>query len=34
MKLTTCGKITLGILMLIIAAVIIGLIVYFATYGK
>ncbi|XP_047713573.1 transmembrane protease serine 11C-like [Prionailurus viverrinus] len=34
MKLTACGKITLGILMLIIAAVIIGLIVYFATYAK
>ncbi|CAK7291622.1 Transmembrane protease serine 11C [Vulpes lagopus] len=34
MKLTTCGKITLGILMLAIVAIIIGLIVYFVIYEK
>ncbi|KAM5159305.1 transmembrane protease serine 11C-like [Callospermophilus lateralis] len=33
-KLTRCGKITLCILMLVIAAVITGLIVYFVAYGK
>uniref|UniRef100_A0A8C8ZR07 Transmembrane protease serine n=1 Tax=Prolemur simus TaxID=1328070 RepID=A0A8C8ZR07_PROSS len=34
MKLTRCGKIILGILMTVIAAVVIGLIVYFVAYGK
>ncbi|XP_019603603.2 transmembrane protease serine 11C [Rhinolophus sinicus] len=34
MKLTRCGKITLGILIMVTATVIIGLIVYFVTYGK
>ncbi|EHB18417.1 Transmembrane protease, serine 11D [Heterocephalus glaber] len=34
MKLTRCGKITLGVLMMVTAAVIIGLIVYFVTYEK
>ncbi|XP_016019885.1 transmembrane protease serine 11C-like [Rousettus aegyptiacus] len=33
-KLTRCGKITLGILIMVIAAVIIGLIVHFTTNGK
>ncbi|XP_008521219.1 transmembrane protease serine 11C-like isoform X1 [Equus przewalskii] len=34
MKLTRCGKITLGILTMVIVAVVIGLIVYFVAYGK
>ncbi|XP_037385187.1 transmembrane protease serine 11C-like [Talpa occidentalis] len=34
MKLTRCGKITLGILMLLIASAVIGLIAYFVIYGK
>ncbi|KFO20452.1 Transmembrane protease serine 11D, partial [Fukomys damarensis] len=34
MKLTRCGKITLGVLMMGTAAVIIGLIIYFVAYGK
>ncbi|KAM5282536.1 transmembrane protease serine 11C-like [Hipposideros larvatus] len=34
MKLTKCGKITLGILIMVIATVIIGLIVCFVSYGK
>ncbi|XP_016068696.1 PREDICTED: transmembrane protease serine 11B-like protein [Miniopterus natalensis] len=34
MKLTRCGKITLGITVMVIAAVIIGLIVHFITYGQ
>ncbi|XP_058522639.1 transmembrane protease serine 11C-like [Ochotona princeps] len=34
MKLTRCGKITLGILMMVIAVVVIGLIVYFVAFGK
>ncbi|XP_006916575.1 transmembrane protease serine 11C [Pteropus alecto] len=33
-KLTRCGKITLGILIMVIATVIIGLIVHFTTNGK
>ncbi|XP_012864457.1 PREDICTED: transmembrane protease serine 11G-like [Dipodomys ordii] len=33
-KLTRCGKITLGILTTVIAALLIGLIVYFVAYGK
>ncbi|NP_001399454.1 transmembrane protease, serine 11C isoform 1 [Rattus norvegicus] len=33
-KLTKCGKITLGILTAVIAAVVIGLIAYFAACGK
>ncbi|XP_048220834.1 transmembrane protease serine 11C-like [Perognathus longimembris pacificus] len=33
-KLTRCGKITLGILMTVIAALLVGLVVYFAAYGK
>ncbi|XP_034365284.1 transmembrane protease serine 11C [Arvicanthis niloticus] len=33
-KLTRCGKITLGILMAVLAAVVIGLITYFAACGK
>ncbi|XP_076993206.1 transmembrane protease serine 11C-like [Tamandua tetradactyla] len=34
MKLTRCGKITLGILMMVIAAIVIGVLVYFIAYGK
>ncbi|XP_037687357.1 transmembrane protease serine 11C-like [Choloepus didactylus] len=34
MKLTRYGKISLGVLMMVIAAVVIGLIVYFVAYGK
>ncbi|KAM6220902.1 transmembrane protease serine 11C-like [Rhynchocyon petersi] len=34
MKLTCCGKIILGIAMMVIAAVAIGLIVYFAAFGN
>ncbi|XP_008579103.1 PREDICTED: transmembrane protease serine 11B-like protein [Galeopterus variegatus] len=33
-KLTKCGKITLGVIMMVIAAVVIGLIVYFVSDGK
>ncbi|XP_068831696.1 transmembrane protease serine 11C-like [Capricornis sumatraensis] len=34
MKITRCGKITLGILTMVIAILVIGLIVCFVTYGK
>ncbi|XP_071068828.1 transmembrane protease serine 11C-like [Dasypus novemcinctus] len=34
MKLTRCGKVTLCILVMVLAAVVIGLIVYFVAYGK
>ena len=34
MKLTGWKQIALGILMMVIAAVVIGLIVYFVTYGE
>ncbi|XP_062055241.1 transmembrane protease serine 11C-like [Lepus europaeus] len=34
MKLTRCGKITVGISMMVIVAVVIGLVVYFVAYGK
>ncbi|XP_007530410.1 transmembrane protease serine 11C-like [Erinaceus europaeus] len=33
-ELTRCGKITLGILIVMLAAIIIGLVIYFATNGK
>uniref|UniRef100_G1Q4B1 Transmembrane protease serine n=1 Tax=Myotis lucifugus TaxID=59463 RepID=G1Q4B1_MYOLU len=33
-KLTRCGKITLGIIIIVIAVVIFGLIIHFVTYGK